>query len=119
MALAGTMHFLAPKPFVGIVPRQLPARYALVYASGAVELTCAAGLVVPRTRRKAGWATVALLVAVFPANIQMAVDALRHAHSVGYRAGTIARLPLQIPLIGWAISVSRGANASAGRRPAR
>jgi uncharacterized membrane protein len=79
-----------------------------VYASGVAELLCAAGLAVPRTRRVAGWATAALMLAVFPANIQMALDA--DGHSDVYRWVTYARLPLQVPLVVWAVSVARGAN---------
>ena len=105
LTVTGTLHFVAPKVFASIVPRQLPARYALVYASGAAELTCAAGLAVPRTRRVAGWATALLFVSVFPANVQMALDA--GDRSAAYRAATYARLPIQVPLVLWAISVAR------------
>ena len=75
LTVTGTLHFVAPKVFASIIPPQLPSRYALVYASGAAELACAAGLAVPRTRRVAGWSTALLFVAVFPANVQMALDA--------------------------------------------
>ena len=56
------------------MPRVLPDHRALVYVSGVAELLCAAGLLVPATRRPAGYASAALLVAVFPANVQMSVD---------------------------------------------
>jgi uncharacterized membrane protein len=105
LTVTGTMHFVAPKVFASIVPPQLPHRSALVYASGAAELTCAAGLAVPRTRRVAGWATALLFVAVFPANVQMALDA--GDRSAAYRAATYARLPVQVPLVMWAVRVAR------------
>ena len=105
LTVAGTSHFVAPKVFARIIPPQLPYRYALVYASGAAELACAAGLAVPRTRRVAGWATALLFVAVFPANVQMALGA--GDRSAAYRAATYARLPLQVPLVLWALSVAR------------
>jgi uncharacterized membrane protein len=105
LTVTGTMHFVAPKVFARIMPPQLPHRSALVYASGAAELTCAAGLAVPRTRRVAGWATALLFVAVFPANVQMALDA--SARSAAYRAATYARLPVQVPLVVWAVWVAR------------
>jgi uncharacterized membrane protein len=105
LTVTGTMHFVAPKVFVSIMPPQLPHRSALVYASGAAELTCAAGLAVPRTRRVAGWATALLFVAVFPANVQMALDAGNR--SAAYRAATYARLPVQVPLVMWAVWVAR------------
>ena len=104
------VHLARPEVFEAIVPRPLPYKRQLVYASGLVELACAAGLLVPRTRRVAGAASAALLVAVFPANIQMAID----THRVLARRGTttgrqirraiaFARLPLQVPLIRWAL----------------
>lgn len=74
------------------------------------ELVCASGMVTPRTSRYAAWASAALLVAVFPANVQMAVDAHRVIRQSGstptrqvVRAAAIARLPLQAPLIRWAL----------------
>lgn len=105
LAVTGSLHFIVPKPYAEIVPDQLPAPYALVYASGVAELLCAAGLAVPRTRRPAGWATALLLVAVLPANVQMALDA--GDRSAAYRWGTYARLPLQVPLVLWAVSIAR------------
>jgi hypothetical protein len=84
------------------------AATALVYASGLAELACAAGLAVPRTRRLAGWATAALFVVVFPANVQMALSS--GARSDAYQVGVWARLPVQIPLIVWAASVARRAD---------
>ncbi len=110
LTVSGTLHFLTPRPFVGIMPPQLPAPYALVYVSGAAELVCAVGLVTPRTRRIAGWATALLLLAVFPANIQMAIASGEHPHTVAYRVLTWLRLPVQLPLIAWAVTVSRRAS---------
>lgn len=122
LAVTGTLHFVFPRAFASIVPPQLPARTALVYVSGAAEIACAAGLAVPRTRRAAGWATALLLVAVFPANVQMALDA--GDRSTAYRWGTYLRLPLQLPLVLWAVraagagrAVSRRAARRRGRRP--
>ena len=105
LTVTGTSHIVAPKVFARIIPPQLPSRYALVYASGAAELACAAGLAAPRTRRVAGWAAAVLFVAVFPANVQMALDA--GDRSAAYRAAAYARLPIQVPLVLWAISVAR------------
>ncbi len=105
LTVTGALHFLAPKPYAGIVPDRLPAHYALVYVSGAAELAGAAGLVVPRTRRLAGWATAALFVAVFPANVAMALDS--GGTSGLYQAAAWVRLPLQVPLIAWALDIAR------------
>ena len=102
----GTLHFVKPKPFERIVPRALPRKKELVYASGVAELACAAGLLHPRTRRAAGLVSTALLVAVFPANVQMAMDLNRKGSGTA-RAVAFARLPLQLPLIRAAIRASR------------
>ncbi|MEO5608091.1 MAG: DoxX family protein [Ornithinibacter sp.] len=105
LATSGMTHLVRPEAFEGMVPRALPATRELVYASGVVELLCAAGLVAPSTRRAAGWCSAALLVAVWPANVQMSVTHARRASrrgdtasKVGF-AATLARLPLQLPLI--------------------
>jgi uncharacterized membrane protein len=98
LGVAGVAHFVAPEPFTEIVPRGLPLRRELVYASGLAELACAGLLVARRTRRMGGLATAVLLVAVFPANVQMALD----------RGGVWwLRLPLQVPLIAGALDVWR------------
>jgi uncharacterized membrane protein len=98
LTVAGVAHFLAPEPFTEIVPEALPLRRELVYVSGVAELACAALLVHPRTRRTGALMTTALLVLVFPANVQMALD----------RGGIWWwRLPLQAPLILWALAIRR------------
>ncbi len=112
LATTGSLHFLAPRPFAAIIPPQLPEPTALVYLSGAAELACAAGLAVPRTRRLAGWATAALFVLVFPGNLQMALDA--SDRSPLYRAAAYARLPVQVPLVLWAVRVARVSRRSSG-----
>ncbi|MDQ3422533.1 MAG: DoxX family protein [Actinomycetota bacterium] len=106
-ATSGALHLVRPERFERIVPKSLPARRVLVHASGIVELACAAGLLHPRTRRAAGWTSAGLLVAVFPANISMALQA-RRSGSPSYRLATIARLPLQFPMIRAALKVAHG-----------
>ena len=105
LATAGTLHFLTPRPFESIVPRWLPAPRAITYASGAAEIACAAGLWPVATRRAAGLATAALFIVVFPANVSMAWDA-RHQPSRFRRWATYGRLPLQAPLVWWALRVA-------------
>jgi uncharacterized membrane protein len=90
-AVSGVVHLVRPEVFTPIVPRMLPAARVLVYVSGVAELVCAAGLMT--RRRWAADASTALLLAVWPANLQMALD----QRSVV----TWIRLPLQLPLI-WA-----------------
>lgn len=103
---AGTMHFVRPEPFDTIVPRALPGRTRnFTYASGVAELGVAGLLAVPRTRRLGGIAAAVLFVAVFPANVQMAID-WRRARP-GKRAIAVGRLPLQGLLIAQAVHVAR------------
>ena len=114
LAGAGAAHFAAPRPFTQIVPKSLPNPELLVAVSGVAELACAALVAHPRTRRLGGWASAALFVVVFPANVQMALDSGRG--SSAYQAVTWARLPLQIPLVWWAATVAR--RAAKGKREA-
>ena len=108
---SGVLHLVRPAVFEPIVPGVLPAPRLLVHLSGVAELACAAGLVLPPARRWAGWASAVLLVAIFPANVTMAVDAWqdwRAGRASGpYLAGTLVRLPLQLPLVWWAWRVTR------------
>lgn len=98
---AGVLHFLKPAPFIRIVPPWLPAPALLVAISGACEIMGGIGVLLPVTRVAAGWGLVALLVAVFPANVQMLADAhARHA-SRAWELALVARLPLQAWLIWW------------------
>lgn len=95
---AGLLHFLAPEGYVGIVPSYLPDARTLVYVSGAAEIAGGVGLAVPRLRRAAGWGLIVLLVAVFPANLDMALHPERHSIP---ETLLWARLPLQGVLIWW------------------
>ncbi len=112
---SGVMHFAVPSAYEKIVPRQLGDRRRLVLASGVVELACGALLLSRRTSRAGGWATVGLLLGVFPANVQMVLDAGTEHQAVPavpaplFRAAGLARLPLQIPMIRSALRVARAA----------
>ena len=106
LATSGTLHFAAPKPFDGVVPRSLPGSpRTWTYVSGAAELAVAVAIAHPRTRRIGGLAAAALFVGVFPANVKMAAD-WRHAPPLR-RAIAYGRLPLQIPLVLWGLRVAR------------
>ncbi len=105
-AVSGVIHLVRPETFEPIIPRPLRARrHELVLLSGVAELACAAGLLHPRTRPRAGLVSAALLTAVWPANAQMSLDLgrraarRRDARSVASLAVSLARLPLQVPLI--------------------
>jgi uncharacterized membrane protein len=95
--VAGSLHFLKPKPYAATVPDALPGKLQIVYASGVAEI--AGGLGVLAGRRAAGWWLIATLVAVFPANVNMAVNADRF-RSVPEPL-LWARLPVQGLLIAW------------------
>lgn len=97
---SGVLHLIRPDLFLTLVPRGLPAPDTIVAVSGLAELVCAAGLLTGRSW--AGPASAALLMAVFPGNVQFALDrAADPAADARLVAGAWLRLPLQIPLI-WA-----------------
>jgi uncharacterized membrane protein len=99
---AGIMHFVIPREYESIVPDYLPARRALVYISGVAEIAGGVGLLHPRTRRLGSWWSIATLIAVFPANVHMAVHAERYRTIPGGRLALIARLPFQALFVAWA-----------------
>jgi uncharacterized membrane protein len=113
MVGAGATHFVAPAAYERIVPRWAGDGRRVVLVSGAAEIACGGLLFSRRMGRVGGWLTAALLVAVFPANVQMALDAGTEHQAVPdmpvgrFRSIALARLPLQLPLIGWAIRVAR------------
>lgn len=107
-ALSGVLHFVRPQPYVSIVPKPLPMKRELVMASGAAELASAALLVVPRTRRLGGRLSTWLLIAVFPANVQMTLSAFQKPTPAWYRLATVLRLPLQAPMVAWARRAAKG-----------
>ena len=98
MVGAGVMHFVNPDFYLKIMPPYLPLHRELVYLSGVCEITLGALLLIPRYSRLAAWGIIALLIAVFPANIYvyqnqdvLAAPALIH----------LLRLPLQGVFILW------------------
>lgn len=102
--LAGIWHFVHPATYLAIMPPQLPRPLALVYLSGVFEFLGGLGLLFRRTRRWAGGGLLALLVAVLPANVYMA---LIHAELGIPGWAAWGRLPLQLPLLWWVWQVRR------------
>jgi uncharacterized membrane protein len=98
--LAGLNHFINPGFYLKIMPPFLPAPHFLVLLSGACEIGLGALLLVPKFTRFAAWGLIALLVAVFPANIYMALYTERFSEFSP--AGIWLRLPVQFVIIGWA-----------------
>lgn len=102
---AGAIHFVRPDFYLAIMPPYLPAHLELVYLSGLFEIAGGIGVLVPKFRSIAGWGLVALLFAVFPANLHMALhpelfpDLSPVAH--------YGRLPIQLFFIGWAYWATR------------
>jgi uncharacterized membrane protein len=99
MVAAGINHFVNPEFYLKIVPSALPYPEALVYFSGVAEIMGALGTMHPRTRRPAGWFLIATLVAVYPANIYMALNPDRFASIPQWALW--ARLPPQLLFIYW------------------
>ncbi len=105
LTLMGVLHFAFPAPFDRLIPRWLPGRpRTWTYTSGVAELGSAALLAHPRTRRIGAWAAMGTIAAVYPANVQMALD---NPPTTLLGVGAWARLPLQFPMLWWAQRHSR------------
>lgn len=116
LAGVATLHFVVPEQFDMLVPEQLPGTPRFwTLASGVTELAVAAAIAVPRTRRIGSIAAAGLFVAVFPGNIKMAID--WSDRSAVEQAIAYGRLPLQIPLVLWALKVRRDTTAVSATEP--
>ncbi len=98
---AGINHFRRPDFYLTMIPPGLPSPAALNFISGAAEILGGIGVLVPATRRFAGWGLIALLVAVFPANVHMALVGLRPPDVEIATWVLWARLPFQAVFIAW------------------
>jgi uncharacterized membrane protein len=105
-AVSGAIHLARPDVYEPLMPSWVPAHREVILGSGVAELACAAGLLHPRTRSVAGWASAALLVGVYPGNIKMALDSTR-SRRTGPKVAAFARLPLQVPMIRAALRAAR------------
>lgn len=107
----GIAHLVVPGVYDPTIPRQLPGKArTYTYMSGVAELAIAGAIAVPRTRRLGAGLAAVLFAAVFPANIQMAIDWMRRDDMPGWlKAVAALRLPLQIPLITQALTARRNA----------
>jgi len=97
MLAAGLNHFVMPRTYEAIMPDDLPAHRELVLLSGVAEALGGLGTLHPATRRAAGWWLIAVLLAVFPANVHMALHPERYPGIP--HAALLARLPLQLVMI--------------------
>jgi uncharacterized membrane protein len=105
--IAGALHFVMPRVYRRIMPPYVPAPMAMVYASGVAEIAGGVGLMVPARRRIAGWWLIATLIAVFPANLHMALHPDDYREIPGGAPALWARLPLQAVFIAWVRSAMR------------
>jgi uncharacterized membrane protein len=107
--IMGVLHFAVPKAFASIMPRAIPRAYhvPLVFISGVAELAGGVGVLVPALRSTAGIGLLCLLIAVFPANVQMLVNAQRASAPRATITALWLRLPLQ-PLLFWFVWITTG-----------
>ncbi|MCR4315501.1 MAG: DoxX family protein [Planctomycetes bacterium] len=104
--LAGANHFYNPDFYLPMMPPYLPLHLELVYISGVFEILGGIGLMVPKTRTFAMWGLLALLVAVFPANVQMYIDADKWSDKLS-ETGLIIRLLFQPVVMLWVYWAAR------------
>lgn len=102
---AGINHFIRPSFYLQIMPPWLQLHKELVFISGVAEVLCAVLLLFSKTRRWGAWAVITLLVAVFPANIQMLLNYERDNNPMIWIA--VLRLPIQLLLMWWAYSFTK------------
>jgi len=99
--MAGALHFVVPKSYLTMMPSYLPQPMLLIAISGVAEMAGGLGVLIPFFRRTAGYGLIALLIAVFPANLNMAIN---HTQLPGLHVSPAMawlRLPLQLPMIYW------------------
>lgn len=111
--VAGVNHFVNPNFYVQIMPPYLPAHLELVYLSGVLEILGGVAVLVPGIRTTAGWGLVLLLVAIFPANLHMALNPDLFPDMSP--AALYARLPFQALFIAWAYWATRADTVVEGR----
>ncbi|MBC7654985.1 MAG: hypothetical protein H7098_10995 [Oligoflexus sp.] len=103
--IAGINHFVMPQFYIKIMPPYLPYPLVLIYLSGLTEIIAGVLLTIKKTRKLGAWLVIGLLIAVFPANIQMAIDQYHLLGLMFYLS--LLRLPFQFLLIYWAYIFTR------------
>ena len=98
--LAGLNHFRVPRLYQRMIPRSFPSPKLLNIFSGLAEIALGIALCIPPLSHYAAWGLIALLVAIFPANVYMYAN---EKAAMGLPKWVrLMRLPLQLVLIGWA-----------------
>jgi uncharacterized membrane protein len=101
--VAGVNHFLHPDFYMPMMPAYVPWHRAMVYLSGAAEIVLGVGVLIPATRQRAAWGLITLLIAIFPANLHIALyDVPLFGRDEGLGIWNWVRLPFQLLLIAWA-----------------
>lgn len=101
--VAGIMHFIRPDYYVPMMPPYLPGHDALIFLSGIAELVLGVAVLVPSLRSMAAWGIIILLIAIFPANLHIALNNVPvFGAAEGAGAMNWVRLPFQLVLILWA-----------------
>lgn len=106
-AFSGTMHFVAFRQYLAIMPEYVPFGREAVYLSGVLEILGGLALLVPSLRTAAGIGLILLLIAVFPANVQMLLNARAREAAPIEEALLWLRLPLQLLLMLWVWNSTR------------
>ena len=108
--VAGSAHFVRPEVYLPMMPPWLPWDRALIYLSGAAEMILGLLVLIPAFRPVAAWGLVLLLIAIFPANVHIALhDVPLFGRAEGFGVWNRARLPFQLVLIAWAWAYTRPA----------
>ncbi|QWC85385.1 hypothetical protein KLP28_00930 [Nocardioidaceae bacterium] len=105
-AASGAVHLVRPQVFEPLMPPYVPAHREVIVGSGVVEAALAVGLLLPGTRRAAGWGSVAVLLGVMPAHLH-GVQSARRAGNTPMTVGHLARIPLQLPMLRAALRATR------------
>jgi uncharacterized membrane protein len=101
--LAGINHFVNPDVYMPMMPPYLPWHRGLILLSGAAEVGLGLAVLVPALRHASAWGIILLLIAIFPANLHIALHNVPlFGNAEGFGAWNWVRLPFQAVLIGWA-----------------
>lgn len=116
LVVVGITHFTRPEQYARIVPPQLPYPFQLVYVSGIFEILGGIGLLIPFVSVAAAWGLIALFIAVFPANINQAINSIPIEGIPHHPLLYWFRLPFQAVFIAWAWLYTRKSEEQPGAR---